>query len=343
LIGLVLAGARSWRFLTRVFRTFLADYAVPISILIFVVLNVTVLSSAKLMLPSLNVSTTYGSTNDLIPYTFVSLFVQPLDIPTWAIFAAIIPGFVLTILIFFDHNVSAMLAQRPELELKKPSAYNYDFFVVGLSMFVCSAFGLPFAHGLIPQAPLHAIALTLTHKDSHHHNEKQNILSSDMSPKVLETRLTNFGQSLLIGLTLAPPVVRMMGYLPSAVLAGIFLYLGIESFQGNQFFTRIVGCFLADSTSRYHLFQNLPRLSEIPWRFTALFTALQLLFLIVIGIVTEFGGPASIAFPLFIIGLIPIRQGLFPRWFSLDHLLILDSWSVEAPSKDDDVELPELL
>ena len=38
---------------------------------------------------------------------------------------AVVPAFVLTTLFFFDHNVSSLLAQAPEFNLKKPPAYHY--------------------------------------------------------------------------------------------------------------------------------------------------------------------------------------------------------------------------
>eukprot|EP00966_Prymnesium_polylepis_P089643 2075628-Prymnesium_polylepis.1 len=39
-------------------------------------------------------------------------FVNPFDtIPAWGALAAIVPGFILTVLFFFDHNVSSLLSQ----------------------------------------------------------------------------------------------------------------------------------------------------------------------------------------------------------------------------------------
>merc|ERR1740117_1825105 len=68
---------------------------------------------------------------------------------------AVVPALVLTILFFFDHNVSSLMAQAPEFHLKKPPTYNWDFLVVGILVLVCGLLGIPFTNGLIPQAPLH--------------------------------------------------------------------------------------------------------------------------------------------------------------------------------------------
>ena len=43
------------------------------------------------------------------------------------IVAGLIPALIITILFFFDHNVSSQMAQLPEFNLKKPPAYHYDF------------------------------------------------------------------------------------------------------------------------------------------------------------------------------------------------------------------------
>jgi hypothetical protein len=51
---------------------------------------------------------------------------------------AIGPGVILTILFFFDHNVSSILSQKREFHLKKPSAYHWDFFVIGITGTPCS-------------------------------------------------------------------------------------------------------------------------------------------------------------------------------------------------------------
>lgn len=53
------------------------------------------------------------------------------DIPTWGIFAAILPGLIIAVLFYFDHNVSALMAQDEHFKLKKPSAYHWDLFLLG--------------------------------------------------------------------------------------------------------------------------------------------------------------------------------------------------------------------
>merc|ERR1719203_1352408 len=79
--------------------------------------------------------------------------------PGWGIALALAPAAILTVLFFFDHNVSSLLAQAPEFGLKKGTAYHWDFFVVGIQILITGLLGIPPVNGLIPQAPLHTDAL----------------------------------------------------------------------------------------------------------------------------------------------------------------------------------------
>lgn len=40
--------------------------------------------------------------------------------------AALVPAAIISVLFFFDHNVSAQMAQLEEFNLNKPPAYHYD-------------------------------------------------------------------------------------------------------------------------------------------------------------------------------------------------------------------------
>lgn len=52
-------------------------------------------------------------------------------VPPEYIFAAFIPAIMVAGLYFFDHSVASQLAQQPEFNLKKPSAYHYDILILG--------------------------------------------------------------------------------------------------------------------------------------------------------------------------------------------------------------------
>lgn len=55
-------------------------------------------------------------------------------IPVMYIFIAMIPAFMITVLYYFDHCVSAQLAQQEEFNLVKPPAYHYDLLILSLTV-----------------------------------------------------------------------------------------------------------------------------------------------------------------------------------------------------------------
>jgi hypothetical protein len=59
---------------------------------------------------------------------------------------------------------------------------------------------------------------------------------------VLEQRVSNFVQSMLVGLCLfISPVIELV---PRAVLWGYFIFMATESFPGNQFVHRVTLAFM---------------------------------------------------------------------------------------------------
>jgi len=191
-----------------------------------------------------------GRKENKYPFRLVDL----VDLPVWAIFAAIIPGFILTVLFFFDHNVSSLLSQKPDFKLQKgffllpldclqqdlisspclllflppASAFNWDFFVIGILVFICALLGIPPTNGLIPQAPLHVRSLAKVREI------KEGSKVKEIWMWVVENRVSNLMQSLLIGITLTPPLLFVLSLIPRSLLSGLFLFMGFASFQGNQ-------------------------------------------------------------------------------------------------------------
>ncbi|KAL6942732.1 hypothetical protein ACO0RG_001693 [Hanseniaspora osmophila] len=80
-------------------------------------------------------------------------------ITTGQVFLALPFGIILTILFYFDHNVSSLMAQRTQYKLKKSSTFHFDFFLLGATTIVAGVLGVPAPNGLIPQAPLHTESL----------------------------------------------------------------------------------------------------------------------------------------------------------------------------------------
>ena len=74
-------------------------------------------------------------------------------VPGAYIGAALLPALVITLLFFFDHSVSSQMAQQLEFRLEKPSAYHYDFFLLGIMTLACGLIGVPPVNGVLPQVP----------------------------------------------------------------------------------------------------------------------------------------------------------------------------------------------
>jgi len=102
-------------------------------------------------------------------------------------------------------------------------------------MLVCAILGLPWAHGLIPQSPLHVRALAVTKEV---HVKQGNVTKTkEVFQKVYETRLANLLQA---GLTLGgAAVIQIFSHIPTGVMSGFFFYLGYSAFLENQFAERI--------------------------------------------------------------------------------------------------------
>lgn len=56
------------------------------------------------------------------------------NVPPLYIFAAIIPAVMVAGLYFFDHSVASQMAQQKDFNLKNPSAYHYDIFILGITV-----------------------------------------------------------------------------------------------------------------------------------------------------------------------------------------------------------------
>lgn len=52
------------------------------------------------------------------------------EVPAPYVAAALLPALIISVLFIFDHSVSSQLAQQPEFNLKKGSAYHYDLLLL---------------------------------------------------------------------------------------------------------------------------------------------------------------------------------------------------------------------
>ena len=266
---------------------------------------------------------------------FLTLFPAQSSLITAVI--GMVTASILTVLFFFDHNVSSLLSQNPDFNLKKGSAYHYDFCVLGFNVLLCGLLGIPPTNGLIPQAPLHVRALATIKRDKN---------GIECYQSVRETRLSNCLQSILILAVLLVP--NAVDYIPMAVLMGLYLYMGIASLDGNSLAERMFS-FVQDTTRiQKDKIWMLPAEMDIDlaWMPTVFkYTAFQATCLVLITAVAggfDFIGiktdVVAIIFPVLIAVLIPIRERVLPRLFETYHLDVFLDGDGPIPENEIDIE-----
>lgn len=225
-------------------------------------------------------------------------------ISTRDVFIALPFGIILSILFYFDHSVSSLMAQKEEYKLKKPSSFHYDFALLGLTTGVSGVLGIPAPNGLIPQAPLHTESLLVHDKD-------------DKVVRCVEQRFTNTVQGALMLVTMSRGLLVCLGEIPQAVLSGLFMMMGIQGLVGNEIIYRILWIFTEERKK-----SSSSPLLKLPRKKLILFVCFSL-----IGFVGEFAITdtiAAIGFPLILL-LTVIGCFAFPYFFTKEELDILDS------------------
>jgi mannitol/fructose-specific phosphotransferase system IIA component (Ntr-type) len=234
---------------------------------------------------------------------------DPFIVPAWACLAAAIPGLLVTVLAYLDQNITARLINNPGHRLKKGPAYHLDLALVGILFGVCSFFGLPWLIAATVRSLNHLRSLATVRKVPARGGEVVERIVD-----VRENRLTGLVIHVLIGLSLF--LLPVLKEIPMPVLYGIFLYMGVVSMAGNQFFERL-NLWLMDPT----MYPRTHYLRRVPLPIIHAFTLVQAVCLGLLWLVKVYLG---ILFPLFIALLVPVRFWL-GRYFAPRHLAALDA------------------
>ncbi|GAD96714.1 conserved hypothetical protein [Paecilomyces variotii No. 5] len=295
----------------RYVRKFIEDYGTPLVIVFFT--GFVHYGHMK----DVHVET-LPTSKSFFPTTDRGWLVHFWNIDVGDVFLAIPFAILLTILFYFDHNVSSLIAQGTEFPLRKPAGFHWDFWLLGLTTGVAGLLGIPFPNGLIPQAPFHTAALCVTRHvaDEDETNKGKAVRVTD---HVVEQRFSNLAQGLLTLGTMTGPLLIVLHLIPQGVMAGLFFIMGVQALQGNGITQKLI--FLAQDrqfTAASNPLKRLKRRSAI-WAFVILE---------LIGFGATFAITqtiAAIGFPVIILFLIPVRSFLLPRYFTQEELSVLDA------------------
>ncbi|XP_014650891.1 PREDICTED: anion exchange protein 4 [Ceratotherium simum simum] len=299
LFATALKYVKTSRFFPSVVRKVLGDFSSVLAILLGCGLDAFLgLATPKLMVPREFKPTLPGR----------GWLVSPFGAnPWWLSVAAALPALLLSILIFMDQQITAVILNRAEYRLRKGAGFHLDLFCVAVLMLLTSVLGLPWY--------VSATVISLAHMDSLRRESRA--CAPGEPPSFLgirEQRLTGLVVFILTGISIfLAPVLK---FIPMPVLYGIFLYMGVAAISSIQFMKRVQ---LLLMPAKYQ--PDLLLLRHVPLNRVHLFTAIQLACLGLLWIIKS--TPAAIIFPLMLLGLVGVRKTL--EWvFSPQELLWLD-------------------
>ncbi|KAM9187535.1 sodium bicarbonate cotransporter 3 isoform 13-T13 [Dugong dugon] len=292
-------------------RSTISDFAVFLTIVIMVVIDYLVgVPSPKLHVPE-KFEPTYPNRGWII---------SPLgENPWWTLLIAAIPALLCTILIFMDQQITAVIINRKEHKLRKGAGYHLDLLMVGVMLGVCSVMGLPWF--------VAATVLSISHVNSL--KVESECSAPGEQPKFLgirEQRVTGLIIFILMGLSVF--MTSILKFIPMPVLYGVFLYMGVSSLKGIQFFDRIK---LFGMPAKHQ--PDLIYLRYVPLWKVHIFTVIQLTCLVLLWVIKA--SSAAVVFPMMVLALVFVRK-LMDLCFTKRELSWLDDLMPESKKKKED-------
>ncbi|KHN80811.1 Sodium bicarbonate transporter-like protein 11 [Toxocara canis] len=301
-LGLFLYNFRKTPYLTRSRREWLADYALPASVLIMSFTGAYCFSDIE--------KDKFKMRDEMALMAVANVF----SLPWQGYFVCLLLGFSLSFLFFMDQNITSAIVNNPQNKLRKGTAQNLDLFVVAILNCFLSMMGLPWMHGALPHSPLHLRALA---------DVEERVLQGHVHEVIMnvrETRLATLIAHVLILISTYTLLPYPLRWIPTSVLHGLFLYMALTSLAGNEMFERLL--LLITEQQAY---PPTHYIRKVPQRKVHLFTACQLLQLILL---CAFGFSPypfiEMVFPIVCFFFLPIRHTLIPRLIDYKYLDALD-------------------
>lgn len=292
-------------------RSTISDFAVFLTIVIMVLIDYLVgVPSPKLLVPEKFEPTRKDR----------GWFIDPLGgNPWWTLLIAALPALLCTILIFMDQQITAVIINRKEHKLKKGCGYHLDLLMVGIMLGICSLMGLPWF--------VAATVLSISHVNSL--KVESECSAPGEQPKFLgirEQRVTGLMIFVLMGMSVF--MTSVLKFIPMPVLYGVFLYMGVSSLKGIQFFDRIK---LFGMPAKHQ--PDLIYLRYVPLWKVHIFTVVQLTCLVLLWVIKA--SAAAVVFPMMVLALVFIRK-LMDLCFTKKELSWLDDLMPESKKKTED-------
>ncbi|XP_036606864.1 anion exchange protein 4 [Trichosurus vulpecula] len=318
LCATILKHFKSSHFFPSRVRKVISDFSMVLAILLGCGLDASFgLSTPKLIVPS-EFKLTHPGRRWLVPLFGAN--------PWWLCLATALPALLMSILVFMDQQITAVILNRKEYQLQKGAGFHLDLFWVAMLMLLTSALGLPWY--------VSTTVISLAHMDSLR-RESATCVPGEL-PHFLgirEQRLTGLVVFILTGVSifLAPG----LKFIPMPVLYGIFFYMGMAALSSTQFLERVKLLLMPAKQQ-----PDLLLLRHVPLSRIHLFTTVQLVCLGLLWAVKSTA--AAIVFPLMLLGLVGIRKAL-ERIFSPQELSWLDDPVQEENEKKVQEEKSELI
>ncbi|KAM6974057.1 sodium bicarbonate cotransporter 3-like isoform 5-T5 [Tautogolabrus adspersus] len=302
---------KTQRYFPTKLRSTTSDFAVFITIMIMVLVDYLMgIPSPKLDVPDRFEPTSKNR----------GWLMDPLgENPWWTLLVAVLPALLCTILIFMDQQITAVIINRKEHKLKKGCGYHLDLLIVAVMLGVCSIMGLPWF--------VAATVLSISHVNSL--KVESGCSAPGEQPKFLgirEQRVTGFMIFVLMGCSVF--MTSVLKFIPMPVLYGVFLYMGVSSLKGIQFFDRIK---LFGMPAKHQ--PDLIYLRYVPLWKVHIFTLVQLTCLVLLWVIKA--SAAAVVFPMMVLALVFIRK-LLDFFFTKRELSWLDDLIPESKKKKED-------
>ncbi|XP_052812134.1 electroneutral sodium bicarbonate exchanger 1-like isoform X2 [Mya arenaria] len=297
-------------------RSLISDFAVLISIIIFVVIDVL----CGLNTPKLTVPDKFQPTRSDRGW-----WISPVSDknPWWIAVAAVVPAILSVILIFLDQQITAVIVNRKENKLKKGVGYHLDMFVVAITVAIHSLLGLPWYVAATVSALAHINSL----------KKESECTAPGEKPSFLgcrEQRLTALAIGVLSGAAVF--ITNILKVIPMAVLYGVFFFMGFSALRGMQFVDRL---FLFVQPVKYQ--PDLTYLRHVQLYRVHIFTFVQIACLGILWAVKSVK-IISIGFPLMVLATGLVRK-IMECYYSQYELSYLDDLLPgKSPEKPDDKE-----